>query len=155
MTLVPLYDLPYYVGNVLATLALLPAKDTATVVALTGDLGAGKTTFVQEFAKKLGVAGVVQSPTYVLMRSYPLDAAKLGSGLENRFTRLVHIDAYRLENPEEFATLRPEAFLNDPHALVLVEWPEKVGNLLPKPDLAIRFAADGVGEMERMITMEQ
>ncbi len=155
MTLVPIYDLPYFVGNVLAALALLPQKERATIITLRGSLGAGKTTFVQEFARKLGITDPVQSPTYVLMKSYPLAGERTSFGQPRRFSCLVHIDAYRLEKPEEFATLRPAEFLHDPKALVLVEWPERLGALLPAADLSLTFSADGVGEMERVITMEQ
>lgn len=155
MTLVPIYELPYFAGNVAAALAILPEKSTATLITLQGELGAGKTTFVQEFAKKLGIKEVVQSPTYVLMRSYPFEGERTSFGRPRRYNRLVHIDAYRLEDPEEFKTLRPADFLDDPKALVLVEWPEKLGDLLPKPDITLTFSAEGVGEMERMIDMEQ
>ena len=155
MTLVPLYELPYFAGNVAAALAMLPAKDSATIVTLVGELGSGKTTFVQEFAKKLGIKDVVQSPTYVLMKSYPFEGDRTSFGRPRRYSRLIHIDAYRLESPAEFKTLRPEEFLNDPTALVLVEWPEKLGALLPKADITLTFNAEGVGEMERVIDMEQ
>ncbi len=154
MTVVPIYELSYFVGNVLAALALLPEKDSATLVTLSGDLGSGKTTFVQEFARKLGINDVVQSPTYVLMKSYPFEGDRTSFGRPRRYNRLVHIDAYRLETPEEFKTLRPEEFLNDPKALVLIEWPEKAGTLLPPVDITLRFSGEGVGEMEREIHME-
>jgi tRNA threonylcarbamoyladenosine biosynthesis protein TsaE len=129
----------------------LPQKsDAATLVALSGELGAGKTTFVQALAKELGVKGSVQSPTYVLMKSYPV--------LYKNFSRLVHVDLYRLEKPEEFAALKPEEFLNDQHNLVCLEWPERASKALPKPDLTIKFSSDppageagGAAENERYI----
>ena len=115
--------------------------DRATIVVLSGDLGAGKTTFTKGLARELGVTDVVQSPTYVLMKSYEL---KRGSTLERhgvkvepRFSRLIHIDAYRLDAPEQFAVLRPETFLHDPHALLVVEWPERLGKGLPIPHLIL------------------
>mgnify|MGYP001601651935 CR=1 FL=1 len=154
MTLVPVYELPYFVGNVLSALAILPEKHTATLVTLKGELGSGKTTFVQEFARKLGIKEQIQSPTYVLMKSYPFLGERTSFGRLRRYSRLIHIDAYRLESPKEFATLRPEEFLNDKTALVLFEWPEKAGGLLPKPDIALTFSAEGVGHMERIIDME-
>lgn len=77
------------------------------------------------------------------MKSYPI--------LYKHFTQLVHIDAYRLNNSTEFATLKPEKFLNDPRALVCVEWPEKVDGALPQPDLTLRFSSEGAGENERYI----
>lgn len=133
--------LPDFVRGVLGKLS---TKNTgATLVALSGELGAGKTTFVQALAKELGVTNTVQSPTYVLMKSYQISY--------KNFTRLVHIDLYRLEKPEELAALQLENYLNDPQALICIEWPERAGGLLPKPDLTIKFSSDGVGEGERYI----
>ncbi len=131
MTRVALYELSYFVRNVLAMLVMAQHKETATLVALVGNLGSGKTTFVQTLAGELGVRDVVQSPTYVLMKSYPLELSHNGNESNKKFTKLVHIDAYRLENPEEFAALKPEQFLQDPATLVVVEWPEKLGDKLP------------------------
>lgn len=115
----------------------------AFVIALRGDLGAGKTTFTQALAKELGITESVQSPTYVLMKSYPISFG--------RFTKLIHIDAYRLDTPEEFSTLKPEGFLSDPTNLVIIEWPERVEGVLPKPDIVLNFSSDGAGEEERYI----
>lgn len=151
MTRVAIYELPYFARNILAVLALAEHKDAATVVALVGNLGAGKTTFVQTLAHELGVKDVVQSPTYVLMKSYPLELSGAGATTNKKFTKLVHIDAYRLESPDELDALRPQEFLNDPHALVVVEWPEKLGDKLPKPDMTLTFSADDMGESERDI----
>lgn len=125
-------------------LALLPHKtDSATLVALRGELGAGKTTFVQALGKRLGIGDTMQSPTYVLMRSYPT--------AHTRLTKLVHIDAYRLDKPEEFVALQPDKFLRDPHTLVLLEWPERVEGMLPPADITIRFSSQDAGEEERYI----
>ncbi len=125
-------------------LAKLPQKDTAAaVIALSGDLGAGKTTFVQALGKELGIAETMQSPTYVLMKTYPIDY--------KQFTTLIHIDAYRLNGAKEFAALKPEVFLNDPKNLVCIEWPERAGEALPTPDITLRFSSDGASEGERYI----
>jgi tRNA threonylcarbamoyladenosine biosynthesis protein TsaE len=122
---------------------LVPKSSGATLVALHGDLGAGKTTFVQALARELGVEETVQSPTYVLMKSYDTH--------DPRFKKLVHLDLYRLEQPQELAALRPEEFLRQPNTLVAVEWPERVGGALQKPDLAINFSSEDAGEGERYI----
>ena len=143
MTVVTSFELPYFARNVLAVLHLREQKNRAFVVTLQGELGAGKTTFVQALAKEMGVTETVQSPTYVLMKSYPLNY--------DGFERLVHIDAYRLENPEQFAALRPEDFLRDPKSLVLIEWPERLGGVLSKPDMRLTFSSDGASEGERYI----
>jgi len=155
MERVTLKDLPYFVGNVLAVVSLLPQKESSTVVALRGDLGAGKTTFVQEFARKLGIKDTIQSPTYVLMKSYPFEGERTSFGRPRRYSRLVHIDAYRLETPQEFSTLHPHEFLDDPKALILVEWPEKLGKLLPPADITINFSSQDAGPQERYIGMHE
>lgn len=155
MTLVPIYELPQFVRNVTATLAVNRNNTKAVVLALEGDLGSGKTTFVQQLAKQMGVQEVVQSPTYVLMKKYQLPEGLNPMGQQRRFKTLVHIDAYRLEEPAQFKALRPEEFLNEPSNLVVIEWPEKVEGFLPKPDMVVNFSADEVGDMERIIDMEQ
>jgi tRNA threonylcarbamoyladenosine biosynthesis protein TsaE len=153
MTRLPLPELPYFVRNVLAAIGMDAPKRTATVVVLHGDLGAGKTTFTQQLAKELGVTDTIQSPTYVLMKSYPLAFTNPYPGIEGRFDKLVHIDAYRLEKPEEFAALKPETFLQDPKALVVVEWPEKIAGQLPPPDVTINFSSEGSTETDRLVHM--
>lgn len=127
-------DLPALVERVLQKLENREEKNRAALVALEGELGAGKTTFTQALAKRLGVEGAVQSPTYVLMKSYELS--------NQPFERLMHIDAYRLADAAEFAALNPASFLVDPGALVVVEWPERIGAALPKPDVALKLSSD-------------
>ena len=118
----------------------------AFLIYLRGDLGAGKTTFTQALARELGIDASVRSPTFSLMKIYPIHF--------HGFTRFVHIDAYRLHGAEEFATLAPETFLNDPQVIVCIEWPEQAGNALPEPDLGIAFShpADG-NENVREVTV--
>jgi tRNA threonylcarbamoyladenosine biosynthesis protein TsaE len=153
MQKLPLSELRYFVRNVLAAIGMDGPKRAATVVALQGDLGAGKTTFTQQLASELGITETLQSPTYVLMKSYPLSFKNPYPGIEGRFDKLVHIDAYRLEKPEEFAALKPETFLQDPKALVVVEWPEKIEGQLPRPDVTINFSSEGSSEVDRMVEM--
>jgi tRNA threonylcarbamoyladenosine biosynthesis protein TsaE len=153
MTRVPLRELTLYARNVLAVLNLRAHKDAATVVALRGELGAGKTTFTQALAAELGIREPIASPTYVLMKAYPIHLPPPALSGAGRFTKLVHIDAYRLERPDEFSALYPEQFLRDPHALVVVEWPEKLGAALPPPDLALEFSNQVLPEDERDIEM--
>ncbi len=151
MQKVPLIELPEFVRNVTAMLAMDRHNTKAVVLGLRGELGAGKTTFVQQLARQMGVREVVQSPTYVLMKKYALPDGLNPMGQKRRFKNLVHIDAYRLENPKEFAALKPAEFLDDPSNLVVVEWPERLGSALPKADLNLSFSADGAGEQERYI----
>lgn len=145
-TRVTLPEMPYFARNILAMLMLAGPKEAATVVALEGTLGAGKTTFVQTLAHELGVKEVVQSPTYVLMKSYPLELSGPAQETNKKFTRLVHIDAYRLESPGEFDALKPEGFLRDPHTLVLIEWPQRLAGRLQAPDMTVKFSSEGTGD---------
>lgn len=140
---IALKDLRAFVRGVLSRVPQEGEK--ASLVLLRGELGAGKTTFVQALARELGVEEAVQSPTYVLMKTYPINFG--------RFFRLVHIDAYRLETPMEFASLNPQEFLLDPHALVVLEWPERVEKELPQADITLNFSSEGAAPAERYIEL--
>lgn len=96
------------------------------VVLLCGDLGAGKTVFVQGFGRALGVAEVITSPTFTLVRSYP---GRL---------RLVHVDVYRLDLTEEIADLGLTELIDD-EAVAMVEWGDKAEPVLPADFLEIRI----------------
>lgn len=109
---------------------LMPHAESATLVTLSGELGAGKTAFVKAVAKALGVTEVVTSPTFVLEKIYALPAA-------SRFTKLVHIDAYRLEKGDTLAPLRFDELMTDSKNLIMLEWPERVSEALPKAMVTI------------------
>ena len=104
----------------------LARRETATLVALSGELGAGKTAFTKAVAKELGVTGIVNSPTFVLEKIYALPEGGV-------FTKLVHIDAYRLESGKELAPLALDTLLAEPRTLIFLEWPERVAGALPEP----------------------
>lgn len=104
-------------------LALAPQEGGATLVTLSGDLGAGKTAFAGAVAKALGVEEPVTSPTFVLEKIYALPECDVERG----FIRLVHIDAYRLNGAAELSPLGFDELMNDSGNLILLEWPEKVG----------------------------
>lgn len=116
----------------------------ATLVLLSGDLGAGKTTFTKALAGALGVRSVVISPTFVIMKIYDLK--------KTHFKRLIHIDAYRLESEQELLNLGWEEMLCHPENLILLEWPEKVAGILPKKNVSISFIHKK--EHERVITIK-
>ena len=108
--------------------------DPGDVVLVSGDLGAGKTTFVRHLLQALGVQGRVKSPTYAVMEPYPLPGFDAW-----------HFDFYRFDDPQEWE----DAGFRDVFAapgLKLAEWPEKAGGLLPPPDLRIAIA---IGPDER------
>lgn len=118
-------------------LALTPKAEGATLVTLSGDLGAGKTSYTQGVARALGVTSAVTSPTFVLMKIYPLEG--------QAFSRLVHIDAYRLQGGKDLPALGFSEILADPKNLVLLEWPELVADGLPKADRALTLSVSGEG----------
>ena len=115
-------------GELLASIAnSSPVRMTpaATVVGLSGDLGAGKTAFVKELGKQLGITDIIPSPTFVIMKEYAVR--------HPQFARLVHIDAYRLEgDTRALAHIGWEDILRDTHALVVVEWPEMIREGMPQ-----------------------
>jgi tRNA threonylcarbamoyladenosine biosynthesis protein TsaE len=110
------------------------SRERATVVALSGDLGAGKTTLTQALARELGITETVISPTFVIMKEYSLPGESGG------FSRLVHIDAYRLESAAELSRLGWQELVADPKTLVLVEWPEKVPGAIPEDAVVVTLA---------------
>ena len=97
--------------------------DGAVVLALSGDLGAGKTTFVQSLGRTLGITESITSPTFTIMKGYETT--------DDVFTHLVHMDAYRIESAEELRPLRFTDILQTPHTLVCVEWAELIKEALP------------------------
>ncbi|MDO8566713.1 MAG: tRNA (adenosine(37)-N6)-threonylcarbamoyltransferase complex ATPase subunit type 1 TsaE [bacterium] len=117
--------------------ALAPSPRGATLVTLSGELGAGKTAFVKAAAKALGVEEIVTSPTFVLEKIYLLPP-KQGSQT-SLFRRLIHIDAYRLEGATDLAALGFDELMQDSGNLILLEWPEKVIEELPEPKARIMF----------------
>ncbi|MCX6786242.1 MAG: tRNA (adenosine(37)-N6)-threonylcarbamoyltransferase complex ATPase subunit type 1 TsaE [Candidatus Kaiserbacteria bacterium] len=113
----------------------VPKKDGATLVTLSGELGAGKTAFTKAVAKALGVIETVNSPTFVLEKIY-----QLGSEA-SKFKRLIHIDAYRLESGKDLAPLGFDETMRDSGNLILLEWPEKISDVLPRPAVRIYITA--------------
>jgi len=133
-------QMPTFVADFLKT---IEPREHAYVIALSGNLGAGKTTFSQELAKQLGVTESVASPTFVIMKQYALT--------NQRFERLVHIDAYRLESAEELQTLHIESVLSDKDTIVLLEWPEHVQDCIPGDATTISISV--IDDTSRDITI--
>lgn len=100
-----------------------PAR--ALVVALSGDLGAGKTAFVRAAARALGVRRAVSSPTFVIIKRHALPRGR-------KHSHLFHIDAYRLKSAKELMHLGWRDITADPRHIVFIEWPELVPGALPR-----------------------
>ncbi len=118
----PKNNLSFQVDNLIENIKSSFNEKTATVIFLFGNLGAGKTTFVQNIAKKLGIKENVLSPTFVICKQYPLSFM--------HFITLTHIDLYRLESEEETKTINLENIIKDKQNLVFIEWPEKISNTI-------------------------
>jgi tRNA threonylcarbamoyladenosine biosynthesis protein TsaE len=121
-------------------------KRGPAVLALQGDLGAGKTTFAQGFLKGLGSKKRATSPTFVLMRRHKVGGKK--------FTNVFHIDAYRLKKAKHLAPLELDVILSGPRNAVLIEWPEQAKRFLPKDAIWIKFKY-GKKENERSISIKR
>ncbi len=134
---------------------LTPREEGATLITLSGDLGAGKTAFTKVVARTLGVKEVVNSPTFVLEKIYPIrkledsrsnGASALPAPTEGAgFTHLVHIDAYRLETGKDLVPLGFDESMGDSRNLILVEWPEIVADALPVPAAKISIVVQSDG----------
>ena len=109
------------------------------ILALRGDLGAGKTALTKTIARILGVTEHVTSPTFVIMKSYAIPHHDV-------FTSLTHIDAYRIEHTDELRVLGFEELVNDPKRLLVIEWPERIQGLIPENALTAHIVIEKEGE---------
>jgi tRNA threonylcarbamoyladenosine biosynthesis protein TsaE len=112
------------------------------IIALSGDLGAGKTTFVQQLGKLLGVSEHITSPTFSIMKWYDTKHGVL--------KKLIHIDLYRIESDKELIPLKFTDVLKQPKTVVCVEWPERGQSLLPKETIWIKI--ENQADEQRLVT---
>ncbi len=104
----------------------------ATVLALHGNLGAGKTTFTKHLAKVLGITENVNSPTFVIQKYFEVHT-------DDFFKKLIHIDTYRIDLQDELVRLGWAENVADRGNLIAVEWPENIPDLLPENTIHIYF----------------
>lgn len=116
------------------------SKD-ALVIALEGDLGSGKTTFIQGLGEGLGVKENILSPTFVVQKDFQLDLVN--------YKNLYHIDVYRLKHAGELLDLGFKDLIKNPENIVVIEWADRVKKLLPKKIIWIKF--EHLGENKRKI----
>ncbi len=122
----------------------------ALVFALTGDLGSGKTTFTQGFLRGLGLKKRTTSPTFIIFRRFVL-RSKTSHLKPKTYSHFYHIDAYRIKDPRELTALGIKEIFSDPKNIVLVEWADKIKNILPQSAIRIKFL-HGKKENERLLT---
>jgi len=111
-------------------------EGSTALVALYGPLGSGKTTFVQGFARSLNIVSRLLSPTYLIVRRYPL-------ALQYKY--LYHIDLYRLAAHSEVGALGLSEILSEPNSIVVIEWAERIEKMLPGRRFDIQFSLDKDG----------
>lgn len=123
----------------------LPEQKRAFAIGLIGELGAGKTCFLQGFAQGLGIKEKILSPTFIIFR-------RLKIRKEIKFKNLYHFDCYRIQNPKEILDLGFRKIISEPGNVIALEWPEKIRKILPKKKLSIKFAV--IDEKKRKITIK-
>jgi len=102
------------------------------VLCLIGDLGAGKTIFTKGLAAGLKVKNIITSPTFVLMKNYQISE-------HQQIKNLIHIDAYRLTDDQQLLEIGVKDFLNHPENIIIIEWADKVRDILPQKIIEINF----------------
>ncbi len=117
------------------------------VLALTGDLGSGKTAFVKGLAKALGIKQVVQSPTFLLMKCYNIKPRATSHVLR----AICHVDAYRIKNERELINIGLGEKLEDPETVTVIEWADLVKKIIPKRAAWMNFN-HGKNSTERIVT---
>ena len=113
------------------------------VVALVGELGAGKTVFIKGLAKGLGVKQTITSPTFVLMKIYEVNK-------KNKIKNLCHVDAYRLKDGRELIDIGLTDWLLKSKVITVIEWADRVKEILPEKSIKIRLNY-GKKENERTV----
>ncbi|KKR03900.1 MAG: P-loop hydrolase [Parcubacteria group bacterium GW2011_GWF2_39_13b] len=136
-----------FMGQILGK---LEQRGRALVIVLEGDLGGGKTTFTQGLAQGLEIKENLASPTFVLIKSYritpPQPSPYRRGGRREGLKNLYHIDCYRLNKPFE-------EIINNPQNIVVIEWPEKIAEILPKDAIKIKF--EFIDENRRKVVIEK
>jgi tRNA threonylcarbamoyladenosine biosynthesis protein TsaE len=113
---------------------LISRKNSPKILALKGNLGAGKTTFLKGFAKALGIKEKIISPTFIIMRKHTFLNKKSKS--KNYF---YHFDCYRIQSEKEILNLGFKEIVSDPKNIAAIEWAEKIKKFLPKKTFWLEF----------------
>lgn len=116
--------------------------EKAVVIALKGDLGSGKTTFLQGLAKWLGIRNRILSPTFVLMKRYEMPNTK---------KRFYHVDCYRIKKASDLSALNLEKLFLNPQNIIAIEWAERIEKILPPGTIVLDLKIKGQRQREILI----
>ncbi|MBI3258894.1 MAG: tRNA (adenosine(37)-N6)-threonylcarbamoyltransferase complex ATPase subunit type 1 TsaE [Ignavibacteriae bacterium] len=117
------------------------------IVALLGDLGAGKTEFVKGVCDYFQVEDIVSSPTFTIMNQY------FGTDSEGEEITIYHVDLYRIDSPKELIEIGFDDCMFSQDAIKFVEWPEKAGDMLPDIHWTVDIIISPENDNERIITI--
>lgn len=148
-----LKEMKAFAGFMADKIKKAPKNKKALILALSGDLGSGKTTFAQYFLRALGVKGKITSPTFIIFKRYSL--------LSKSYNAAYHMDCYRISKPEDLKAFDLKDILASPKPLakrgfnvsqniVLIEWPERIKKALPKDIIWLNFK-HGEKQSQRII----
>ena len=125
-----------------------PLEKKALILRLEGDLGGGKTTFLQGFAKGLGIKEKILSPTFVIIKKYRIPTGRMG-----KFQSFYHIDCYRIKKPKEILNLEFKEIISNPKNIIAIEWAEKIKKMLSQDAFSIKF--DFLSKNKRKIKLSE
>ncbi len=144
----------HYVDQIIKQRMIDGKNTNATVIALSGDLGAGKTTFTKSLAKSFDIKDVLTSPTFVILKRYTPEPEYVSGRVDDAVRVLqsqsrpqsqmlienfIHIDAYRLKNEDELRRLSFDSLYQNNKNLICIEWPEMVAGLIPTDAIWIKL----------------
>jgi tRNA threonylcarbamoyladenosine biosynthesis protein TsaE len=131
------------IGEILAKEILKANLKGPFILALEGELGGGKTTFLKGFAKSLGIKEKILSPTFIILRRFQIPNTK--------FQNFYHLDCYRIKNSKEILDLGFSEIIKNPKNIVAIEWADKIKKILPKRIILISFKIKSKNEREMKI----
>ena len=123
----------------------------AVVIGLVGDLGGGKTTFLQGFARGLGIRQKILSPTFIIMKKF-LISLLAPRRVDSQFLNFYHFDCYRIQKPKEILDLEFKEIIAHPQNIVAIEWADRIEKILPKNSLILKFKF--LSQRKRKIKLE-
>lgn len=133
-------------GKALSKEVLKTKTKAAFIIGLEGDLGGGKTTFLQGFARGLGIKQKILSPTFVIMRKYKIQNARY------KIQNFYHIDCYRIQKSKEILNLGFKEILFNPQNIVAIEWANRIKEIMPRDTMWLKF--EFINKKTRKITFK-